>query len=177
MSVIAIANRYAESLYSVTDQSTVENILSSLFTVKDLFKLEDASKILKSPVMPKELKIDLIKYALDQVSANDVVRNFFEVVVDSGRVELVPEIADCFSNIVDEAKGVSKAEVVSATALDQADLDKIKALAEQKIGSKLEIVSKVDEELLGGFLVNVGNKRVDLSLKSRLEALTATAAQ
>ena len=37
--------------------------------------------------------------------------------------------------------------------------------------------TKIDEEILGGFLINVGNKRVDLSLKSRLEALTATAAQ
>ncbi|MDB2446986.1 F0F1 ATP synthase subunit delta, partial [bacterium] len=64
-----------------------------------------------------------------------------------------------------------------ATDIGSAELEKIKALAEVKFGAKLEIESKLDEDLLGGFLVNVGNKRIDLSLKSRLEALTATAAQ
>ena len=74
-------------------------------------------------------------------------------------------------------RSISKAEVISATALDAAELDKIKTMAESKFDSKLEVETKIDEDLLGGFMINVGNKRIDLSLKSRLEALTATAAQ
>jgi F-type H+-transporting ATPase subunit delta len=177
MSVIAIASRYAESLYSVINESDVDTTVASLTAAKDLFTLEDASKILMSPVMPKELKSDLIKYALDQVGGNDTVRKFFEVVIDSGRVGLIPSIEGCFTQLVDEAKGIKKAELISATEVEASELEKIKSLAEKKFDSKLEIETKIDEELLGGFLLNVGNKRIDLSLKSRLEALTATAAQ
>lgn len=177
MSTSAIANRYAESLYSVLSPDEAESAASGLEAVKDLFKLEDASKILLSPVMPPELKSDLLRYALEKTGGPDALAKFCEVVISSERVSLLPAIYDSFVQIVQEAKGIKKAELISAEALSEEDLGKIRQLAEEKFGSKLELEAKLDSEILGGFLINVGNKRIDLSLKSRLEALTATAAQ
>ena len=177
MSVNAIANRYAESLYSVLSPEEVEKTVLGLEAVKDLFKLEDASKILLSPVMPPELKSDLLRYALEKASGPDALSKFCEVVISSNRVALIPAIYASFVQIVQEAKGVRVAELVSASPMGNDEIEKIRQLAEEKFGSKLEMETKIDEEILGGFLINVGNKRIDLSLKSRLEALTATAAQ
>jgi F-type H+-transporting ATPase subunit delta len=177
MSVNAIANRYAESLYSVLSSEDSEKAVLGLEAIRDLFKLEDASKILLSPVMPSELKSDLFRYALEKASGPDALMNFCEVVISSDRVSLIPDIYTSFVQIVQEAKGVKVAELVSASPLGDDELEKIRQLAEKKFESKLEIDTKIDEEILGGFLINVGNKRIDLSLKSRLEALTATAAQ
>ena len=79
MSTSAIANRYAESLYSVLSPDEAESAASGLETVKDLFKLEDASKILLSPVMPPELKSDLLRYALEKTGGPDALLSFVKL--------------------------------------------------------------------------------------------------
>ena len=177
MSLRAVATRYADALFFLTTKDNIGDTLECLTAVKDLFSLDDASRILLSPVMPKQLKNDLIKYALDQVGTkNSDVRRFFEVVVDSDRVEAIPHIEEAFHLLSDKANGIERADLVLASELGQLELDNLKDLAEAKFNTKLTIQTSVNKHLLGGFILNVGNKQIDLSLKSKLEELTLTAA-
>lgn len=177
MSSLSIANRYARALYSVVEPSKLDETIETLSGVSHLFDLDDASKVLNSPVMPADLKSELLNYALGQLNSSRTVSVFFEVVLASKRVSLIPQIVQCFKAAVDESRGVCKAQLVSAHSLEAEQIEEIRRFSEKSFGVNLEVEAKLDKALLGGFIVNVGNKRIDLSLKSKLEALTATAAQ
>lgn len=175
MSKIAIANRYAQGLMDALPEAQRNAAMQALELVTSLFSLDEARAILKSPVMPPELKTDLLKYASSDHAKEGIFMNFLSLLVEANRVELIPEINDAFKGIIRRSQGIELAEVVSAVKLPDDVLEDIKSLSQRLTENKLEIETSVDSSLLGGFKVNIGNKRLDLSLKSKLDALTSAA--
>lgn len=99
--------------------------------------------------------------------------NFLKTVIDNGRVDVLPEIAAQFRSLVNASKGSADATVYSAFPLDAAALADLRATLEKRFGRKLELFTKVDESLIGGVRVVVGDEVLDTSVKARLEQMKA----
>jgi F-type H+-transporting ATPase subunit delta len=125
--------------------------------------------------MPADLKLKLLEYALDQGKASTTTRNFIKALVEAQRTAIIPGVIDSFAELLNEAEGKVTAEVASAQPLDDAAKAEITAGLEKVLKKKIEIAPTVDPSLLGGFKVRVGNFLVDLSLKTRLDSLSAGA--
>jgi len=177
MSTEIISFRYAKALIKLTghDLETCAPVFRCFETLEELFAEPHASKVLKSPAMPEELKKSLLDYALNLEGADQLMKNFVYTVLEHGRVAFLPDIGKAFVRLVREANGRVTATVISAIEL----VDEDKSVIEKELGALLkkdiEMATEVDESLLGGFVVKVGHSQLDLSLKSKLDALTNVA--
>lgn len=178
MSASRISVRYAKALFKLCESNpaTAKERLLSLGGLSELFKQEEAGRVLRSPAMPNDLKEKLVFYALDKGNAVGPVKAFFSVVVNAGRARLIPEIIDALGEIVATAEGRATAKVKSAVDLPAAERDKLTQQLSTLIGKKIDADVVVDKSLLGGFVATVGNYLVDMSLKSKLDRLAQNAA-
>jgi F-type H+-transporting ATPase subunit delta len=174
-----IARRYARALYKICDSNLekAKKDLESLKTLRVLFDDKDAGKILRSPVMPPDLKKTLLHYGLEKAVAGEDLKNFVDTLVSAGRVALLPQMIDAYGDLINEAEGKALAVVTSAVPLAQDDQDSIASRLAQILGKSIVLESKVDPSLLGGFVAKVGNYRIDMSLKTKLDGLAQSAVQ
>jgi len=174
-----IARRYARALYKICDANleTAKKHLESLKTLLVLFDDKDAGKILRSPVMPPDLKKTLLHYGLEKAAAGEDLQHLVDTLVTAGRVALLPELVEVFGDFINEAEGKAFAQVVSAAPLAQDDQNAIASQLGDLLGKKIVLDNKVDATLLGGFVAKVGNYRIDMSLKTKLDGLAQSAVQ
>ncbi len=177
--MVQIAKRYAKALFgqSAGNLAKAKQESQSLTALKALFQQKDAGRVLRNPVMPTDLKSELLNYGMTQVGASDDIRRTVNTILASGRIDLFPEVADAFAEYVDEAEGKVRAELTSAAPLKADDVQHIEAALQSLLKKKVETTQSVDSSLLGGFVVKVGNYRIDLSLKAKLDGLASAAVQ
>ena len=178
MSATRIANRYAKALYRLvgTDPKNTKSCLEQLQTARALFDIEPAAKVLKSPVMPQDLKKKLFDAALTAANGSEVLRAFIGELVAAGRVEIYPTFVDSFARILNDAAGIIDADVVTAITVDPAIIANLTSSLERILKTKIQMSQQIDPELLGGFVVRLGNRMIDMSLKTKLDALSKSAA-
>lgn len=174
-----IARRYARGLFGIDkgDIAKAKARRETLEAVVELFKNEEAARILRNPVMPAGLKKDLLAYALKEGNADQSLQSLFKTMVEEGRVNAIPELVEAYSELIDTAEGVAKADLVSAVALPDAEVQAIGKQLGQILDKKVEVRASVDAKLLGGFVAHVGNYKIDMSLRTKLDGLAASAAQ
>lgn len=98
-------------------------------------------------------------------------RNFVKVLVEAGRVELLPQIEAMFTQLRNAAEGTAKAEIISAFALSDTQVADLKASLEKRFGKKIETSVSVDPALIGGVRIVVGDQVVDGSIAGKLAAM------
>lgn len=179
MTTRRVARRYARGLFTLDEGKLgqARTHAQMLGVIKELFDERDAGKILRSPVMPPELKRELLTYGLQKAQADQLVTNLVNAMLEAGRVDVLPDVAAAFQELIDEAEGIAKAEVVSAVQLNAADIEAIGASIGRILKKRVEIQPVVDPSLLGGFVARIGNYRIDMSLKTKLDGLAQAAAQ
>lgn len=177
MSDILVANRYARSLFKVAnnDDAKLDNFLEVLNSIKDLFDDPSIKRVLVSPVMPKDLKLQILEYICTKAQAHTDIVNFVKVTVDSGRVEVLNLVLDAFASLLNERNGVTDATVYTVKALQEKELQDVAAKLEKLLGKKVRLDSEIDPGLLGGLVVKVGHNVLDLSLRNRLNRVAKTA--
>ena len=94
-----------------------------------------------------------------------------QVLVARGLVDLASEIQESYTELLDQHLGRQRIGVTSAVDLDQAELDRIAAFVSRLIRKEVVVSTQVDESILGGVVINVGDQLLDGSTRSRLESL------
>lgn len=166
-------SRYVKSLL---DLAIEKKVLEEVHTDMLLFS-ETVSKnralalLLQSPVIKHEKKLDILK-AIFAGKVHNLTMAFFEIITRKNREPLLEGIAGEFHNAYNEYKGIGKAVVTTATPMDA----KIRAELEQLVRrysdkKQIELVEVVDPDLIGGFILNVGDRQVDASIRSKLKTL------
>jgi F-type H+-transporting ATPase subunit delta len=97
--------------------------------------------------------------------------NFLRVLAGNKRIELLPEIRTQFEALKDEREGVVEAQVHSAFELSEAQLADLVRRLENKTGRKVRSRVSIDQELIGGVRVLLGDKVIDGSVRAQLAAL------
>jgi F-type H+-transporting ATPase subunit delta len=120
--------------------------------------------------------VDTFLAALNAPAAPEL-KNFVGMLVENGRLALMPEIAEQFHALENEQQGAADAEIVSAFELSSAQVGDLVATLERKFGRKLNPSVTVDNSLIGGVRVVVGDEVLDTSVRAKLQqmhtALTA----
>jgi len=98
-------------------------------------------------------------------------RNFLQTLVAAERLELAPQIAQLFERRRAQAAGVVNVEVLSAYPLIDTEKQRLEQAVRTRTGRDCHIDSSVDQSLIGGAVIKIGDSVIDLSLKGRLAAL------
>jgi F-type H+-transporting ATPase subunit delta len=173
MSATLIANRYARALLKMSESDAglalrAENFLNAC---ESLFEVSEAKKILKSPVMPQDVKKALLAYAAETSGAGKEFTNFAAIVVEAGRTTMIPDISRAFKHMLAEKRGVAEATATTAEPLSSELSSELNQTLEKVFKKKITLRNEVDKKVLGGVVVSVGNYTIDLSLKSRLNSV------
>jgi F-type H+-transporting ATPase subunit delta len=107
-------------------------------------------------------------------SLDPMVENFLRTLIANDRLAVMPEIGAQFARLVDEKAGSAEAEITSAFAMSDADVKDLVVALEKKFAIKLKPHVTVDQSLIGGVRVVVGDRVLDTSVRSRLDAMKAT---
>lgn len=173
-----IAIRYARALVALVSekdsfQELVASYKSAFEKMVELFQIKEAQDVLKSPVMSKDLKFNLLELALKsggRYVVNENFINFIKNILDADRVNLIPEIAEAYEEILLEKRNEKKATVMSARKLPQETLSIIEESLRDYLGKKVLLTTEIDKRLLGGFIVQIENYLLDYSLRSVVES-------
>ena len=167
------ASRYAKSLLGLAIE---QNALEAVHNDMQLFsKVADESKqfslMLHNPIIKHDAKRAILA-KLFKGKVHALTQSIFNIITLKNREPLLPAIAKEFHIQYNEYKGIGKATVTTAVPLDsklKAEFEKIvKSLNDKK---QVELTEKVDADLIGGFILNVGDRQIDASIKSKLKAL------
>ncbi len=175
MSEIRVATRYAKALI---DLAIERNELELVKADIDLFLAATKASselvaVLKNPIVPIDKKGKILK-GLFGSQITKSTQSFFEIVVNKTRAEVLHATAKEFIEQYNEKKNILKAKVVSATKLTDAAANEITSLVAKATGKQVILDQQVDEKLIGGFLLTVGDKQFDTSIAKSLQKLQKT---
>lgn len=170
-----IARPYAEALFKAT-QSDLDGTWVWVEEFAAIAADAQLQQFADNPKVSSEQVYDLIAGVV-RVTLPDAARNFLRAVIENGRLNVLPEIAAQFRALKNAQGGSSDAVVHSAFPVEGAALADLAAVLEKRFGRKLNVSVTLDESLIGGVRVVVGDEVLDTSVKARLEqmkvALTA----
>lgn len=170
MSAKKVADRYAKSLMETSvEQNNVETIYNNMKGIKETLENRDMKLLLKSPIINTEKKLSALK-AVYESKVDPLTMNFLSLVVKKGREGYLPEICNAFVDQYRSKNNIASAKVITATKLTEEKLNSIKTSMNIS-ATKLEIEEEVDASLIGGFILVMGDKRYDASVKHKLNKL------
>ncbi|MFK8056437.1 MAG: ATP synthase F1 subunit delta [Saprospiraceae bacterium] len=167
-----IATRYAKSLLDLArERGNLDVVTDNMRHFQVSVKNADLLSLLKSPVVSTSKKLNVLDALFGDY--NEMTSSFFRIVTSKRREEVLPDIANAYMEQYNLEQGISKLKITSATQLDSSAIEAIKAklLAGGLITSKVEIELVIDPEILGGFVIEVGDKLFDSSVASQLSKL------
>jgi ATP synthase F1 delta subunit len=166
-----VARVYSEALFEVArEHGGLDEIRDQLGAVADAVAREhDLQVFFFSPYFSSAEKRDGIRRAIS--GANDELVNFLELLVEKGRMPALFQIRRRFDELWDEANERLEVTLTSAIELDPEVVRSVGAEIERKTGKTIELRSEVDDAIIGGLVLKVGNRVLDASIHHRLERL------
>lgn len=168
-----IARPYAEALFAAANASadSLQATADNLQLLAQLIGMEDVRQAVSDPRLDDAQRCDLVKGLLKGASLDAHLSNFLELLVGNDRLLLMPEIAEQFQALKDKAEGVAQAEIVSAFPMSDEQVGELVQLLEPKFNLKLKPHVTVDETLIGGVRVVVGDYVLDTSVQAQLNRM------
>ena len=161
-----LAHRYAKSLIDLsTEKNQLELAYADMKFLQSICKSnKDFVSVLQSPIIMPSTKIKILE-AVVSSSISDISNLFLKLLVSKGREFELPEIVTAFIDQYNSIKGIHQVKLTTAIALSE-ELKQAIATKAAKDGGlgKVELEAKVDESLIGGFVLEYNNNLVDASI-------------
>jgi F-type H+-transporting ATPase subunit delta len=168
---LTIARPYAEAIFRLADQTGALAAWSDTLTsMACVARNPDMQALFGNPRVSRSQLADLFIVACRGLSEEG--RNLVQLMVDNGRLTLVPQVADMFEDLKREREGVVEAQIYSAFAIDDAQKSALVADLGRKLNKRIHASVALDPELIGGVKVVVGDQVIDGSVRARLAAMS-----
>ncbi len=169
----SVPGRYASALFELAQEQSqlqpVENDLNRVQAMLD--ESPDLMRMVRSPVFSAEDQTKALDALLSKAGISGLTLNFVKLIVRNRRLFAMPDMIKAFRTLAAGARGEVEADVASATALNDSQLQALKETLKASIGKDVQINASVDPSLLGGLVVKVGSRMIDSSLRTKLSTL------
>lgn len=165
-----VARPYAEALFRVAktgDMAAWSDVVSEMAHIG---AHPDVRDLVNNPNVSDRQVFDTILLLLKSEKPQEV-RNLIEVLVENGRVSLLPEIGVQFQALKNANEGTADAQVFSAFEMSDTQVAELVAALGKKFGRKLNPTVTVDSSLIGGVRVVVGDEVFDTSVRAKLQQM------
>jgi F-type H+-transporting ATPase subunit delta len=168
-----VASRYVKSLIGLAvEQGALEAVHADMLFIGRICRSNrDFVLMLKSPIVRHEKKKDILNI-LFTGKVHKLTLAIINILTSKNREPLLPAIATEFHNAYNDYKGIGKASVTTTVPMNDTLRVEIERIV-KKLSSKtqVELEEKVDANLIGGFILNVGDRQIDASIKNKLKML------
>ena len=168
-----ISVRYARALFQLAqEQGCEEAVYDGLtrFAHNYLLAISQFNEVLADPIVAKEEKVKLVEIAVGE-PMHDCLKQFIAFVADKKREDKMFLIALKFMEMYRTKHHILRTNVTTATELSESSYDKIKAFIKQTFDADAEMDVKINPALIGGFILDIENTRMDASVAGQLNAL------
>jgi F-type H+-transporting ATPase subunit delta len=169
MSDFKLSYRYSKSLIELAEsQKSLDTVANDLeFFLQVCETSREFSTLLKKPIVKSSQKRQILENIFKE-KISQLTLSFFSLIAKKGREYFLRGIAREYLRQWKIKKGIVDAYITSAIPLTQELNLKIVALIEDSIKGRIELHSHDDKEVLGGFLLKIGDKQIDETLRSKL---------
>ncbi len=162
--------RYAQAIFELAlQEEQAEQWRAQLEMAEGVLQDPEFAPFLKHADVPTEQKVNSINAVLSEL--HPLVRNMINLLVSRGLTDLAPDISREYQSLLDVHAGRQRVGVASAVELDQSELDRIADFVSGLVRKEVVISTQVDESILGGLVIQIGDQLLDGSTRSRLEGL------
>jgi F-type H+-transporting ATPase subunit delta len=166
--VTTIARPYAEAMFRLADESnSLAAWSASLSEMANVAGNPDVKAVIANPGFTAKQLSELFLSLCKDVSGAQA-KNAVELLVQNGRLDVLPEIRTLFEELKDQREGVVEAEIISAFPMDDAQKNSLVADLERKFKRKVNATVSVDNALIGGVRIVVGDEVIDASVQGKL---------
>lgn len=168
---LTIARPYAAAAFDyAAEHSDVDAWAAMLEALAVTVEDPQLARFIGHPKVSDEQMMSILNDVLG-ARLDDARRNFLGALLHAERLEIAPQIATLFERRRADSAGVVHVEVTSAYALNSAEEEKIRSAIKARYGRECAVQTAVDDSLIGGAVIKVGDSVIDLSLRGRLAAL------
>lgn len=166
-----IANRYGEAFFSLAlEKNKVAEYKEDLDLIKSIFKdVPLIKEFFSSEKITKSDKKKLISDSLEDKVSRDSL-NLLNLLVDKGRIINYEEIIDEYHHLANDELNIKEGLIESVRPIDKEKIQELEKLL-SKDGTKVELTSRINKDLISGFKITLGNEIIDGSMKSKVDSM------
>lgn len=167
-----VANKYAQAYFEVACELNSEDLFyKELSEVCEVLKSSNELKnVFLSPLVSKEDKKAILEKLFNE-NISVSTKNLLKVMIDKNRINVLEEVKSCFKELVNEKNNVAEATCITAIELTDEEIKNLEQSLSKKYNKNVTVINKVDESVIGGVLVRLGNSEIDKTVKSSLSKL------
>ena len=165
-----LAARYAQALLDLAlEQNKLDAVQADMkWLLALLHENRDLGLLLKSPIIKADKK-EMTLVAIMQSHIQELSMTFIRLVARKRREQDIPPMAEEFLRLVADYKNIQQVVLTAATRVDATLVEQVKNLTQESTGSEVEIIQRVNPALIGGFVLNIGDKQFDSSIATRIK--------
>jgi len=170
-----VATRYAKSLLQLaTEKGQLEKVYADMQLVESVCEEnKEFRNFLTSPIIKTDKKVAVIKEVFAG-KVDGITSGFLTILTQKRRELYMKQIAAEFIAQYKQHKNILTAVITSAVGIDKTVKAKVLELVKQTTKGEVELIEKVDKDLIGGFILTIGDKQVDASVSRKLNDLRKT---
>uniref|UniRef100_A0A1B6K528 Oligomycin sensitivity conferral protein n=1 Tax=Homalodisca liturata TaxID=320908 RepID=A0A1B6K528_9HEMI len=171
--IFGLEGRYATALYSAaTKLKQLETVESELIKFQGTLKTDKKlNEFINDPSLKRPLKVEALKQVASTMKMSPPTANLVGLLAENGRLKNLNAIINSFKTIMSAHRGEIPCEVTTAKPLDDATKQELQAALKSfaKKGENILLQTKVDPNIIGGMIVSIGDKYVDMSIASKIK--------
>jgi len=162
--------RYAQAIFDLAlENNQVEQWGDDLAVVAEAFQDAEFTALMKHADMSSANKLAATASVLAGVDA--MVRNLVDLLVSKNSVDTIAGVYTGYTELLDRHLGRQRVEITTAVPLESAETERISAFVTGLAGQEVVLTTKVDESIIGGLVIQIGDRLLDGSTKARLDGL------
>ncbi|SFZ90067.1 F-type H+-transporting ATPase subunit delta [Flaviramulus basaltis] len=165
------AIRYAKAMLSLaSDQKTADAVNNDMKLISNtIAESKELSDALQSPVIPSSVKKSILLDVFK--NSNKGTISLIDTLMSNNRINILSEVALKYNQLFDASKGIELATVTTVVALTDDLKKKVLAKAKELTGKDVEVENTIDESILGGFILRIGDLQYNASVANQLNKL------
>ena len=170
MRAMAIALKYAKGLFTAAKElGKMKEFGKELNQIKDLLiSMPEVLSALQNPIYPPDLKMEIIEEILKVVKIDPEIERFFKLLVERRRIQYIREIVAMYQELLDEELNIARGEVITVYPLSEEERKELEEVLKNYLKKEVILESKVDEGIIGGIKIRIGDLIFDGTLKTQL---------
>jgi len=165
------SERYSRALFEVSKEAgELDKIETDIKKFQSLHEDSVELKIfIENPTHSIETQNKILTFLSEKLSFSKNLKNFFFLLIKKRRIFFVKKIVDSFLRLCLEKRGEIKSSLISSKELSSTELENISKELSSSMGSIIKFDYKVDQNLIGGFKLQLGSFMIDTSIKNKLK--------
>lgn len=164
--------RYAKALLQISiEKDSLEQSYDDMLLVNNVCDdCKDFSLLLKSPIVKTDLKLKILNEIFDN-KISEISRNFISIIANKKRESLLSDIAKSFIELYKSYNNIESATITTAVQLSDELKNNIIDYIKKYNNSKIDLHEIVDEKIIGGTIIKIGDKQLDASVSKEISEL------